>query len=140
MPLWPRLPPGHHWGSSGCSPDPQLDLMPLLDREWKGRIRKGRGGKKKGGYGQEGNWPQKGELGVPSLKCSCSQTLLVGYVLKLNAECNNKQQSCFMAVYIHGSCVITSHLIRGQSVSDCRVNVRRILRLCAICKMCCTVW
>ena len=61
---------------------------------------------------------------MPSLKCSCSQTLLVGYLLKLNAECNNnKQQTCFMAVYIHGSCVITSHLICGQSVSDCRVNV-----------------
>ena len=39
--------PGPHWRSSGCSLDLQLDLMPLLDREWKGRIRKERGRKKR---------------------------------------------------------------------------------------------
>ena len=71
-----ELYPGFNCWSSQRSQNLLADLgRPLLGRKRKGWIRKVRKRKEKGGYGRrgQGDWLQKGKLGMPFLMCGCSR-------------------------------------------------------------------
>ena len=128
MLLRPRLHTGPHWSSLQSS----LELLAgygghfLTETEGEDKKMEGREGKGRLWKGsRRGQLSLKGWAGSvcrPWNAVACRHRLLAAYVCKFNDECNNKEQSCFMAVFITTVWLIVNDILDKMfSVSLCLI-------------------